>query len=274
MKAADELRSMQKSQSWSKTGDSDGERFMALMQLPVISGKWRLVPMACLFGLALGGCISSPPWEYGPTAEAKKLHLGPCKNGMLDDAEDGDTQIIKAGGRDGYWYTFADQWGSTVDPKGKFRMQEGGPPGSRYAARITGKTAKAGESIYVGMGFSFTNPKMPYDASWAKGIRFWGKGPGRVRLEAMDVNTSPEGDRCTDCYNHFGVDISLQSDWQRYTVPFEKLAQQPGWGDRAPHVTTDQLFGIQWQFRAPDKDYDIWIDQVELVGCDEPAGEK
>jgi hypothetical protein len=50
-------------------------------------------------------------------------------------------------------------------------------------------------------------------------------------------------------------------------VPFEKMAQQPGWGDRAPQVSKDQLFAIQWQFGTPDTEYEVWIDNIELVGC-------
>src|SRR5262245_48551196 len=78
-----------------------------------------------------GACITSAPWEYGSTAEIRKTVLGACPNGLLDDAEDGDGQIVKVGGRDGYWFTFVDEWGSTIEPKGEFKMSPGGPPGSK-----------------------------------------------------------------------------------------------------------------------------------------------
>jgi len=229
-------------------------------------GTGRLLLSAAL-SLALVGCITSAPWEYGATAEIRDTVLGPCPNGLLEDAEDGDNQIVKSGGRDGYWFTSVDEWGTTVEPKGEFKMSPGGPPGSKNAAHAHGVTAKAGESIYVVLGFAFTNPKTPFDARPAEGIRFWAKGPGRIRFKTPDVNTAPEGDRCNDCYNDFGVDIYLSDDWQRYTVPFKKLAQQSGWGDRAPAVSRDQLFAVQWQFSKPGSSYDIWIDNVELVGC-------
>jgi endoglucanase len=187
----------------------------------------------------------------------------------LDDGEDNDNQIKKLGGRDGYWFSFADTWGTTIEPKGQFSFAPGGANGTKLAAHIKGRTASSGESIYAGMGFAFTNPKTPYNAGEAKGIRFWAKGPGRIRFKTPDVNTAPEGDRCTDCYNDFGVDIVLQNEWMRYTVPFDKLAQQPGWGDRAPEVSKDKLFAIQWQFSKPGTDYDIWIDEIEFVGCAE-----
>ena len=227
---------------------------------------------AAALSLSLIGCITSPTWESGATVELKRTKLEACPNGLLDDGEDGDAQIAKIGGRDGYWFTSTDPAGSTVTPKGKFAMEPGGPPGSKLAAHIHGKMASSGESIYVVLGFSLTSPKSPYDASRASGIRFWAKGPGKIRFKAPDVNTDPAGDRCSDCYNDFGVDIMLQPDWQRYTVPFERLAQQPGWGDRAPTVSKDKLFAIQWQYGTPGAEYDIWVDQIELVGCDQPKG--
>ena len=140
---------------------------------------WLALSFIGATSLGLGGCITSPSWEYGATAEAKKAELGPCPDGLLEDGEDGDNQIRKVGGRDGYWFTFVDTWGTMVEPKGDFKMSEGGPPGSKYAARARGKVAKAGESLYVGLGFNFTNPKTPFDVSQAKGIRFWAKGPAR-----------------------------------------------------------------------------------------------
>ena len=127
--------------------------------------------------------------------------------------------------------------------------------------------APAGDSLYVGVGFGLTNPKTPFDLSKAKGISFWAKGPGRVRFKAPDINTEPSGDRCTDCYNDFGVDIYLTDQWVRYTVPFEKMNQQPGWGDRAPALSSNAVIAVQWQFSTANTEYDIWFDNIELVGC-------
>lgn len=228
---------------------------------------WVMAPCLCW------GCITSPVWEYGATAAAKKAELGACSNGLLDDAEDGDNQISEVAERDGYWFTFVDQWGSTIEPKGEFVMSEGGRPGSKRAARMSGKMARAGDSLYAGMGFAMTNPKTPYDVSPATGIRFWAKGPGQVRFKMPDINTEPSGDRCTDCYNDFGVDLFLQDEWTRYTVPFASMQQQPGWGDRAPELERTGIIAVQWQYNTTGADYEIWVDDVELVGCDRAPGE-
>lgn len=220
------------------------------------------------------GCITSGPGQYGPTPDAIELELTACPDGLLDDLEDGDNQVAKLNGRDGYWYTFQDEAGSTITPKGDFASTPGGPvgfpgiPDSKLTATMRGKIAPVGESLYVGMGMNFKNPKSLYDVSPAVGISFWGKGPGRVRMEVMDVNTSPEGDRCEKCYNHFGVELYLSKDWLRYTVPFAKLTQQPGWGDRAPELTRTAVYGVQWLFKTANTEYEISIDDVVLVGCE------
>ena len=219
----------------------------------------------------LTGCITSPVSDYGSTSHAKQTRLGECKDGLIDDLEDGNAQVSERDGRNGYWFTFVDPWGSTVQPKGHFQLSQGGVPPGRQVAKASGKLAEEGDSLYAGLGFAFTNPKMPYDASRARGIRFWAKGPGRIRLKVPDRNTAPEGDRCTDCYNDFGVDIYLQNEWVRYTVPFDRMKQQPGWGDRSPAVDEQGLLAVQWLFGTPGREFEISIDNVELVGCEEPA---
>ncbi len=221
-------------------------------------------------GFCLFGCITSPVWKYGDTKTAKETQMSACPNGLLDDAEDGNTQVATVDGRDGYWFAFVDTWGSTMEPRSRFVMTEGGysKGQSKFAANVKGKLAEAGDSVYAGFGFAFTNPKTPFDIAKAKGIRFWAKGPGKIRFKIPDRNTDPSGDRCTDCYNDFGVDIYLQDTWMRYTVPFEAMTQNPGWGDRAPSVDVHGAFAVQWQYDTPGGAYDIWVDQIELVGCD------
>ena len=45
------------------------------------------------------------------------------------------------------------------------------------------------------------------------------------------------------------------------------MTQKPGWGDRAPAVDQEGAFAIQFQVDQAGKDYDIWVDDIELVGC-------
>jgi len=134
--------------------------------------------------VAVLGCITSSPGEYGITAESKKTSLPPCPQGLFDDLEDNNNQVIVARGAQRLTGLPSEtSSGRTWEPKGEFKPAPGGPPGSKYAAHLHGKMAPAGDSLYVGVGFALTNPKTPFDLSKAKGISFWAKGPGRVPLQ-------------------------------------------------------------------------------------------
>ena len=150
-------------------------------------------------------------------------------------------------------------------------MSRGGASGSALAAHASGKIG-GGTIVYAGMGFNFIDPKGAYNASAYKGISFWAKvGEGsttKVRLKVPDANTDPDGKVCTDCFNDFGSDLELTTTWTKYTIPFNTMAQLPGWG--APHpagVDPARLYGIQWQVNSPGATYDVWVDDIAFTGC-------
>ena len=62
--------------------------------------------------------------------------MNACPNGMLDDLEDGDEQTLKTDNRGGYWFTYVDKFGPTIEPK-KFKPEVGGPPGSKLSSEVT-----------------------------------------------------------------------------------------------------------------------------------------
>lgn len=236
------------------------------MQLRTFSAIAALCGTVSLFG-----CITTPPSETGMSGRARELVPGSCGSALLDqqavieDAEDNDNRLLKLGGRGGYWFSFVDSSGSTLEPaSGAFVMEKGGHD-SKYAARMRGRSAPSGESVYAGIGFSLTDPRGPYDASRYDGISFWAKGPGHVRLELPDAYTTPEGRKCKDCYNDFGVELALAPGWQRYSVKFAWLAQRQGWGDPRPELDPSQLFAIEWQFGTKGRDFDVMIDDVRFT---------
>jgi len=221
---------------------------------------------------AAPAAIGTPAPAPGPTSVSDKE----CpQDYWIDDMESGaPNQIIVQGGRRGYWYTFVDSQGSTISPpaKQKFIMSAGGHNNSAFAARFLGKISATGDPVYAGMGFSFTNPKGPYDASAYTGVSFWAKlGPGSqktVRLKVPDVNTDPDGHVCTECFNDFGADLNITETWTKYTIPFAKMSQMEGWGaPLKPSIDKSKLFGMQWQFNNPGQSYDLWVDEVSFTGC-------
>jgi hypothetical protein len=233
--------------------------------------KGLALGLVALFAATTSGCLTTPASATGATADARSLSIPSCPDGSgkVEDAEDGDSRIHRVDGRGGYWFTFVDQEGSTVKPTSPFTMAEGGPEGSQAAARVSGTIAGSGSSLYAGMGFKLLEGPGTYDASRFQGIRFKAKGPGKVRFEIPDGNTAPEGGVCSACYNDFGVALAFTDRWETYTVSFDDLAQQPGWGDRQPEIDKSRLSAIEWQFGSAGRDFDIWVDDIELVGCDE-----
>jgi endoglucanase len=135
-----------------------------------------------------------------------------------------------------------------------------------------GSTGSSSDA-YAGMGLSLREPSGPYDASKYTGVAFVAKqGPGgvaAVRFKVPDANTSKEAGVCRECFNDFGVDFQLTGEWTRYVVSFADLKQQQDWGDPRPAaVDASTLYGLQWQVSSPNAPFDVWIDDVSFVGCE------
>lgn len=215
----------------------------------------------------VSACITTPASETGWSRRARMLTPTACdESALIEDAEDGDTQILKRAGRGGYWYTFADSYGSRVEPA-PFKPEGPGHDGSQRAAHMRGHTAPSAPEVYpyAGMAFSLADPRGDYDASRYRGVSFWAKGPAHIRFEIPDGYTSPEGGYCKDCYNDFSIELALSGEWQRYTILFSWLAQRQGWGDPRPSISPQRLFALEWEFSTPDRDFDVWIDDVAFV---------
>ena len=232
----------------------------------------RIVPLALI--LALTNCIPRPPGgggageAAGPNPEDTAEGKACGADGVVDDGEDNNNQVLAQKGRGGYWYTFADKAGTTITPTagaagGTFSMSPGGANGSGFAARINGKITGTG-TVFAGVGFNFADPKAPFDVSAYKGISFWARrgetSASSLRVKLPDVNT--------ECFNDFGVDIELTPTWTKYTVIFGAAQQMPGWGAPRPSaVESTKMFGVQWQVNTPGAEYDVWIDDVQFTGC-------
>ena len=211
----------------------------------------------------------------GPNPEDTPEGKACPADGVIDDGEDNNNQVLAQKGRGGYWYTFADK-GSTVTPTagalgGTFSMNPGGANGSQFAAHMNGKIAASG-TVYAGLGFNFADPKAPFDVSGYKGISFWARrgenSTGSIRVKLPDVNTDQDGRVCTECFNDFGTDLELTTTWTKYTVIFAGAQQMPGWGAPRPAgVEAAKMYGVQWQVNTPGAEYDIWIDDIQFTGC-------
>jgi len=214
-----------------------------------------------------GGEVAAEPREL------RQIDEGRCPTQMLvDDFEDGDAAIMAVDGRDGRWSTYVDKDGSTISPAvdQEFSVSAPGANGSKHAAHIKGKTSGKGNP-YAGMGFTFSSGQAFLDASCCKGIAFWAKRAegtlDTVRVKVGDKNTVPEGGVCQDCFNDFGVDFGFSTEWTRYTLDFATTTQQPYWGEPRPALATSHLRHLHFQVNHPGYDFEVWVDDIALVGC-------
>ena len=232
--------------------------------------------LAAVAALAAMGCTTAAG-EGKVATKTGDAAIAPCgSEALIDDCEDQNNQVIVQDGRSGYWYTYVDEVGSTIEPTagaqgGQFVMSPGGANGSQYAARMSGKVATGG-TVYCGMGFNLTDPKDAYDASKYGGVKFYAKkaggSTGTVRLKIPDSSTDPDAGRCQECYNDFGATMELTGEWTEYVLPFYLTKQEESWGDHFPAITPSKLYGMQWQTNIPGAAYDIWVDDISFVGCD------
>lgn len=224
--------------------------------------------------LLLTACIAPPPrGKTGESASAEALKSCDA-SGLIDDGEDNNNQTANVGSRGGYWYTFVDKAGSTVTPTageqgGSFEMVSGGANGSQFAANMKGKVGN-GETVYAGMGFNFVDPKGTYDASRYGGITFFAKraqgSTAKLRVKVPDNQTDPDGKLCSECFNDFGFDLELGTEWTRYVLPFSKMSQMPGWGAPRPsHIDAAKLYGVQFQVNEKGANYDVSVDDVAFL---------
>jgi endoglucanase len=238
--------------------------------------QFSLAVALLAIALAASGCKKR---QAVTGAEAKNSESGracPKDVGLIADGENDSNQIADVQNRGGYWYTFVDDSGSAIVPEagkngGTFQMTAGGAAGSQRSAHMTGTIAASG-TIYAGMALNFVDPKGSYDAGKYQGVSFWAKrGPGstgKVRLKVPDISTDPDGKKCTECYNDFGIDLQLNEEWTEYTVPFSGMKQMKGWGSPRPDgIDVSKLYGLQWQVNDPGAKFDIWVDEIAFTGC-------
>jgi len=236
--------------------------------------KTPVLPLA--LAMACAGCAQfKPPAGYTSPSATQGGALSCADARHLEDADDGDSQIFSHEGRGGYLYTFADAEGSTISPStSAFEVSPGGVEGSGNALRMHGTVAETGGDVYAGMGFGLTPATGAYDASRYRGLEFVAKrapeSSAFLRLKLPDGNTTPKAGACEECYNDFGVDFEVTEEWVRYVVDFADLKQEQGWGSPRPEsVATDALYGIQWQVLTAGAPFDIWVDDIAFLGCEE-----
>jgi len=211
--------------------------------------------------------ISDPVANVPPTC---KNGTKPAATGLVDDLEDGDNKAKADGGRDGIWWVGKADHAKIEIPGATVKPSDGGPFGTKRAMHFVGKTDNS-DTWGAAVGVNFLSGGGFYDASKYAGISFKIKSAKPnldVRLKINDVNTHPDGGKCSkQCFNAFGRELILGTDIKEVTLMWSELTQQSDWGDvRPPMIDPSKVKDIEWQM-WPGVDFDVWLDDVTLLEC-------
>ncbi|HEY6476953.1 MAG TPA: hypothetical protein VI456_10255 [Polyangia bacterium] len=223
---------------------------------------------SCLTPVPVPGYPASEVCPAAPSVPGDALPAA-----LIDDAEDGNAQIVQHDGRNGIVFSGVDPASAfVVGPTGSPRRPLpvlGGANGSRCAWNLRGTLANR-PIAFASLGMYLTQPKAFYDASRFEGISFYARRSagtsGRVRVSVSDWNTDPDGGVCTKCFNYFGQELELSETWTRYTLPFESLRQMPGWGVPRPRqIDPSRIFYIVFGVLDRGAAFDVWIDDLAFI---------
>lgn len=232
--------------------------------------------------LGLVGCVGVSQSQASSGADAvspeeaakanpnlKVCKTKPADDGLIDDFEDEDRQTLPIAGRGGYWWKHADDHGSKFDEE--LTIVDHEDAGGFKAIYGRGETAGFDEAYGVIVGANLA-PADFYDATKYVGISFKAKvdegANKKVRFKISDVNTHPDGKVCTDCWNHFGKDLTLTTEWQEYVILFAEFSQAPYWGAPRPAtIDTEKLMALDWSI-GPAGKFGLYLDDVQFLVCE------
>lgn len=179
---------------------------------------------------------------------------------LIDDFEDGDSNLPSSTGLDGYWFAFSDQTVGTLDPPDGSRITPvpGGAAGTARAARIAGEGF---ESFGAGMILRINAAECAVDVSRRRGVTFWVKGKSNLTLSVATVQTL-DTQVCNPCNDHYHRTMTLTNTWTSYTVLWSDLTQF-GWGTPVRFDTT-QVEYLQFAFDA-NASFELYLDEVSFL---------
>ncbi len=197
----------------------------------------------------------------------------PGPDELVDDMEDGDGQLLLAGGRDGYWYTFGDDTGGYLEPgEGvDFAMGyvEPARTGSVRAARLLGGNF---QDWGAALAFDFDADFAPYDASSFTGLRFFARSArGDIELAVAfpDRNSTPQAGSAIRAARARAFPASIipsptsRSPRSGPSTPFGSTSLERGPASLPPFDAT-AVYSVHFGTPAGGT-FDVWIDDVAFT---------
>jgi hypothetical protein len=207
-----------------------------------------------------------------PTATPTNTATNTPDPNLIEDFEDGDTQISPAsGGFNGFWNANSDNSpGSNISPAAGAWADATSPgDGSTYAAHVTCGPVTS----YANFGFTFMNPSAAVNLSAYTGIVFdvkmdAGSGSNILRVSVSDVDTDAAGGVCSSCSDYHSGNVCMSTSWQSVTIFWNQLAQA-GWGNPQAAFKPAQIYGVFFQF-PQNKAMGVWVDNIRLTSAAAP----
>jgi hypothetical protein len=215
------------------------------------------------------------------TSDASTLDVAPPVEAsmfsadMFDDWEDGNRDVLAAGGRFGHWYNYDDATPGT-NVIAVVALDPGSERHSTYRS-VSKMALRVSSSGYEKWGSGFSADAAagaPYDVSAYSGLVLWAKNlsptPSAIRVVILDVNSDPRGGICDKnpdapaeraCYDAFGQNLDLTGEWQMYLLPFWAL-KQGGYGLKVPSgLDAHHIYNVAFANNAGVV-YEYYLDDI------------
>jgi hypothetical protein len=183
---------------------------------------------------------------------------------VIDDFEDNDMSLARAGGRTGSWVGYETPATATVFGEPSAECVAHG----KYSGHLIGNNLAAFASNWNGVLIDPFAMAIPFDASAYSGFSFWvatgdsALAPLSLPVGVMTTDTAAGGGICEPCGDYYRLrrSIPLTHSWTRWVVKFSDLAQS-GQGRPQVPLRANQLVSLMiW----PENTYDIWIDDLRF----------
>ena len=222
-----------------------------------------------------GGGSNDAPIETGSNPDAGYT-LPACNLlnvSIVDDMEDGSAlQIPAIGGRTGNWITFTD--GSAGTATLAFPTTTYPQGGTRSLRFYGGGFSVFGAGAEVNLHGGATTY---YDVKTAgfNGLQFWARAAApntAFRVNFPDSHSDPLGAACSStagcptncCYDHFGIDMTLSTEWKLYRIRFDQLYRV---NFNGPAAVFDPTKIYHVDFRTFLGTFDVYLDDVAFISC-------
>lgn len=209
--------------------------------------------------------VPSAEREPDPLARCTPAVVAGGSNPLIDDLEDGDERLAILEHRAGFWMVFNDGTG-TQAPRVGVPVSGVKIPGGRGQSERALHTSGGRFKNWGAVLAMELSGKRCYDASAYKGLRFWARGRGQIKVvvKMSQVVTEQYGGSCVKgCFDGHFKQVKLDKEWQLVDIPWEELRQN-GTGTQLP-FDAHSLLGIDFTVPPELTPFDFWIDDLSFI---------